>query len=193
MRLAVLGAILALLIATALAGAAEDHQLPDKTKTPGDRLLTVPQDAESKTVKCLTRLMGDTVSVGDAVSLTMICRPDYSQCICNVPESEKKAVYASYGDPDGDRHGFCDVEQGCEVDHLISIELGGSNDKKNLWPQPYSGQKWNAHVKDRLENFLHEQVCTGKLALPTAQKEIADNWIASYQKRIGPEPDSEHQ
>ena len=71
----------------------------------------------------------------------------------------------AYGIPGGEHHGYCDVAQGCEVDHLISIELGGSNEKTNLWPQPYSGVQWNAHVKDRLENFYHEQVCSGKIPL----------------------------
>jgi 5-methylcytosine-specific restriction endonuclease McrA len=83
------------------------------------------------------------------------------------------------------------VTQGCEGDHLISIELGGSNEQTNLWPQPYSGLQWNAHVKDQLENFYHDQVCSGKIPLTTAQKEIADDWVAAYKKRIGPEPESE--
>jgi hypothetical protein len=83
------------------------------------------------------------------------------------------------------------VTQGCEVDHLISIEIGGSNEQTNLWPQPYSGLQWTAHVKDRLENFYHDQVCSGKILLTTAQKEIADDWVAAYKKRIGPEPESE--
>src|SRR5262249_11799969 len=89
------------------------------------------------------------------------------------------------------RASCCDVTQGCEVDHLISIEIGGSNEQKNLWPQPYSGLQWNAHVKDRLERFYRDQVCSGKILLTTAQREIADDWVAAYKKRIGPEPESE--
>jgi hypothetical protein len=87
-------------------------------------------------------------------------------------QAEKVAVYGSYG-LTGNHTGYCDVQQGCEIDHLVSLELGGSNDQKNLWPQPYQGSAWNAHVKDQLENFLHAQVCAGNIALDQAQREIS--------------------
>ena len=90
----------------------------------------------------------------------------------NVPQAEKDAVYQSYGLA-GNHTGYCDTQQGCEVDHLISLELGGSNDQTNLWPQPYQGTPLNAHVKDQLENFLHAQTCAGNIALDQAQQEIA--------------------
>jgi hypothetical protein len=69
-----------------------------------------------------------------------------------------------------------------EVDYLISPALGGADDIRNLWPQPYASVEWNAHVKDALENYLHDQVCEGKLDLQTAQRDISFNWIAAYQK-----------
>ena len=69
-----------------------------------------------------------------------------------------------------------------EVDYLISPALGGADDIRNLWPQPYASGEWNAHVKDALENYLHDQVCTGKLDLEIAQRDISVNWIAAYQK-----------
>ena len=181
-------AITLTLLLTAAPAAAEGPQLPDKAKTPGAPLLTVP---DQNAAACLTQLMGNPVSIGEAISLTMICKPDYDKCIRDVPEDEKKAVYNAYGIPGGEGHGYCDVTEGCELDHLISIEIGGSNEQKNLWPQPYSGLQWNAHVKDRLENFYHDQVCTGKIPLTTAQGEIANDWVAAYKKRIGPEPESE--
>lgn len=92
----------------------------------------------------------------------------------NVPESLKKRVYAEYGAVE--KKGIC-----CEVDHLISLELGGSNDIKNLWPQPYSPAP-GAHQKDVLENYLHRQVCEGKLGLGEAQKEISTDWYRVYEK-----------
>ena len=48
-----------------------------------------------------------------------------------------------------------------EVDHLISLELGGSNAIRNLWPEPYAG-RWGARTKDVLENRLHDLVCEGQ-------------------------------
>lgn len=69
-----------------------------------------------------------------------------------------------------------------EVDYLITPALGGADDIRNLWPQPYASGKWNAHVKDALEDHLHDLVCDGRLDLKTAQNDISDNWIEAYQK-----------
>lgn len=104
-----------------------------------------------------------------------ICVPGYTQKVRNVPLDVKKQVYAEYGIPS---HRPGDYE----VDHLISLELGGSNSVKNLWPQSYRTQPWNAHVKDALENEMHAEVCSGRLDLATAQHDIATDWIAAYKK-----------
>lgn len=69
-----------------------------------------------------------------------------------------------------------------EVDFLITPGLGGAEDVRNLWLEPYSSTVWNAHVKDALEDRLHELVCSGNLDLATAQHEIATDWIAAYKK-----------
>ncbi|MEI5617048.1 HNH endonuclease signature motif containing protein, partial [Streptomyces brasiliscabiei] len=53
----------------------------------------------------------------------------------NVPQSVKDQVYAEYNITSHKPGDY-------EVDHIISLELGGSNDIKNLWPQPYHGL-WN--------------------------------------------------
>ena len=44
---------------------------------------------------------------------------------------------------------------------------------------------YGAHVKDRLENQLHKLVCNGTLTLQAAQRAIATDWIAAYQKYVG--------
>ena len=80
------------------------------------------------------------------------------------------------------------MEQPTPVTRLISLELGGSNSIKNLWPESYRTRPWNARVKDRLENKLHELVCSGQLDLQTAQRAIASNWIEAYKKYVGPQP-----
>ena len=114
---------------------------------------------------------------GDTLPVTVrdICVPGYTQKVRNVPIEVKRQVYAEYGISSHQPGEY-------EVDHLISLELGGSNSLKNLWPQSYQTQPWNAHVKDDLENKLHELVCSGQLDLPTAQREIASNWIIAYKK-----------
>lgn len=121
-------------------------------------------------------LPNSTLTPGDALDVTPadICVPGYSQKVRDVPESVKKQVYAEYGITSHKPHEY-------EVDHLISLELGGSNSVKNLWPESYSGD-WNAHIKDKLENKLHQLVCKENLDLKTAQQAIASDWISAYEK-----------
>jgi hypothetical protein len=106
-----------------------------------------------------------------------VCTPGYTKRIRDVPKRVRDQVFAEYGITSRAPGEY-------EVDHLISLELGGSNSIKNLWPQSYRTQPWNAHVKDRLENLLHQLVCSGQIDLKDAQKEIAANWIKSYQRRF---------
>lgn len=114
---------------------------------------------------------------GDALAVTKsdVCTPGYSGKVRNVPQAVKEQAYKNYGIT---RHGTGDFE----VDHLISLELGGSNSVKNLWPQSFLTQPWNAHVKDQLENELHRLVCSGQIDITTAQHDIATDWIAAYKK-----------
>ena len=116
---------------------------------------------------------------GDTLDVTKddICVSGYTQKVRNVPSSVKKEVYQEYGIASHQPGDY-------EIDHLISLELGGSNSKKNLWPQSYKTQPWNAHVKDQLENKLHDDICTNKVDLKTAQQEIASDWIAAYKREF---------
>jgi hypothetical protein len=104
-----------------------------------------------------------------------ICVTGYSASVRNVPESEKNAVYAEYG--------LQRVAYAYEVDHLVSLELGGSNAISNLWPEHYYNP-WGARTKDRLENKLHALVCAGRLTLASAQRQEASNWIAAYTRYV---------
>ena len=104
-----------------------------------------------------------------------VCVSGYSKKVRNVPNDVKQQVYAEYGITSHKPGEY-------EIDHLISLEIGGSNSIKNLWPQSYLTQPWNAHVKDKLENELHAEVCSGKIDLPTAQHDISTDWIAAYKK-----------
>jgi hypothetical protein len=69
-----------------------------------------------------------------------------------------------------------------ELDYLITPELGGSSDRRNLWPERYGSHVWNARVKDELEQLLPALVCRGAVDLTTAQRDIAADWIAAYKK-----------
>lgn len=103
--------------------------------------------------------------------------------VCStVPTKRSHAQLAIVGKEILEKYGIRDGEHGhYELDYLIDPDLGGSDDARNLWPQPYSAS-WNAHVKDALEAHLRELVCTGKLPLAEAQHDISADWIAAYKK-----------
>jgi hypothetical protein len=69
-----------------------------------------------------------------------------------------------------------------ELDYLITPELGGATDARNLWPERYGAQVWNARVKDQLEELLPRLVCAHRVTLETAQRDIATDWVAAYKK-----------
>ena len=115
-----------------------------------------------------------------------VARPVTSQEICrlpsegnnaDVPPMVRRAVFQEYGIANGRPEDY-------EVDYLISPTLGGTASMGNLWPEPYSAV-WNAHVKDALENRLHELVCDGHVPLATAQRDISTDWISAYKKYFG--------
>jgi hypothetical protein len=92
-----------------------------------------------------------------------------------VPRAAALKVFAAYGVSDPRPRAY-------ELDYLIAPELGGTNDIRNLWPQPYRTLPWDAHAKDALEDHLYGLVCQGSLDLATAQEDIAKDWIAAYRK-----------
>jgi hypothetical protein len=71
-----------------------------------------------------------------------------------------------------------------EVDHLIPLELGGSNSIKNLFPEA-ARPKPGFHQKDRLENRLHKEVCDATMTLHHASHQIAVNWLRAYHREFG--------
>ena len=98
-----------------------------------------------------------------------ICKSGYAKSVRNVPDSEKNEVYAEYGITSHAPGQY-------EVDHLVSLELGGSNEIANFWPE-LASPKPGFHEKDKVENYLHAQVCSGAVSLQQAQQEIATNWL----------------
>lgn len=116
---------------------------------------------------------------GETLDVTKedICTTGYSHKVRDVPQAVKEKVYALYG--------IASRQPGeYEIDHLISLELGGSNSTRNLWPESYKTHPWNAHEKDKVENKLHKMICNGEIELTAAQREIAADWLGAYDKYI---------
>jgi|ERR1700685_1877553 len=70
--------------------------------------------------------------------------------------------------------------QVCELDHLISLEIGGADTLDNIWPQcgPSRAALDERYFKrkDTVENYLAKQVREGKMNLSDAQSGIATDW-----------------
>jgi hypothetical protein len=149
------------------------------TAPPAQKPATHQFGVQTKTSGCLARsAMPDPACTPGAlmpgVTKSQICRSGYASSVRNVPQSKKDRAYAEYGVT----HHFPGQY---EVDHLVSLELGGSNDTANLWPEAASPTP-GFHQKDRVENYLHDQVCRGAISLRQAQIEIATNWMQVYRQ-----------
>lgn len=123
----------------------------------------------------LEQTPGDTDS---ELTKTKLCDPSFHTITArNVTQSQKKRICAAYGQTKA-----C-PGRGYEIDHLISIELGGANSDANLWPQPVDAAGLvGYHAKDKVENALHRAVCAGTINLPDAQACIARDWYACATK-----------
>lgn len=98
-----------------------------------------------------------------------ICRSGYTTKVrppVSATDEIKRAMYTAYGDANGTPS---------ELDHLVSLELGGSNDTANLWPEPGA----LPNPKDSVENALHKAVCAHKITLTAAQQAIATDWTTA--------------
>ena len=94
-----------------------------------------------------------------------ICTRGYTSTVRNVSTKTKSVVYAEYHISQSDKRRYV-------IDHLVPLEVGGSNDIRNLWPEP----KTDAEQKDQTENLLHARVCSGTIDLATAQQLFETYW-----------------
>ncbi len=103
----------------------------------------------------------------------IICVSGYTKKVRSVSTATKKRMYLAYG------VSYPQPTGSYEVDHLIPLELGGSNETANLFPEA-ADPKPGFKEKDVVEDYLHDEVCAGHLDLHAAQIQIADNWVAVY-------------
>ena len=129
-----------------------DHgQLPDPRCTPGSVDPAVTQ-ADIRSTICKK---GWTATV----------RPPESQ----TERFKYDVAYPAYGTPQSER---------TELDHLVPLELGGSNDATNLWPE----YPPTPNPKDKVEDALNAAVCDGRVKLAAAQAAIAADWLTAAKK-----------
>ncbi len=147
-----------LLSALAVAGIAGECTtvggLPDHECTAGAANPAVTQSTIGSTI-CRS---GWTKTIRPPVSLT------------NKIKAERMKAYGLSGKPSA-----------FELDHLISLELGGCPTcVSNLWPERWADQPGapGAHRKDVVESWLKRQVCAGRISLADAQRDIASDWVS---------------
>ena len=112
----------------------------------------------------------------------VICGPSFrTSTIRHVPDSLKHAVETEYG--------LAAKAYGAtlEIDHIVPLELGGSNDIANLFPERALPAP-SFRIKDKLENQLHDLVCRGQMTLLEARKGTASNWQSLYLRVYGGAP-----
>lgn len=101
---------------------------------------------------------------------SLVCISSYGKNARNIPVELQKQVFHEYS--------LTYPNDDYEIDHLVPLELGGSNDIKNLWPQ----SKETAPRKNEVEAWLRRQVCEGTFSLEAAQNALKTDWLAQYQK-----------
>jgi len=123
------------------------------------------------------------------VTTEQVTTPGYTETARHVSKLLKWQVFVLYGfaapgEP-LDLQRLHDLENQFEIDHFVSLELGGSNDIKNLWPQPYAApvvenQTLGARQKDVVETALHRMIARGQITLKQAQDIILTDWVKAY-------------
>ncbi len=182
--------VLALVLSVSSASAVvPPGAMSTSTTPPIDVGRTVLLTKKTKTTGCKLGALSDRRCSPGAYSSKLtkavICSPSFrTGPIRNVPDSEKHQVEVEYGlapKPYGST---------LEIDHIVSLELGGSNDPANLYPEraSFADNGPGYHVKDVLENAAHKAVCAGTISLRAAQREIARNWELLYKKLFGVAP-----
>jgi len=120
-------------------------------------------------------------AVNETLTVDVLRNPEFrTGCVRDDATSatQKATTYAWYSiqKPDNN-HG---VMQVCELDHLISLELGGADSLENIWPQCGPSKvvlrERYFKQKDRVENYLAKQVKSGLMKLQDAQDGIASDW-----------------
>ena len=84
-----------------------------------------------------------------------------------VSKGKKNRVFAAYGIEQADRSLY-------NVDHLVPLDIGGSNEERNLWPQ----LERDAKFKDQCERKVGGLICSNQLDITVAQAGFAKDWTA---------------
>ena len=108
-------------------------------------------------------------------SEAQVCAADFEASVKPIAKWQRDQALERYGRRPEDFTG--------ELDHLIPLSLGGTNDPDNLWPLPANKEMGPAQKKE-LELKLHERVCAKTLKLKDAQDAIKKDWVKAYNEYV---------
>lgn len=130
----------------------------------------------ASTISLAAPIASPTAAPNLAITPGVLCTtsdPDYrgldypeqiARCNRNIPTIEKMKVAALYGNiPQADWPQY-------EFDHLLPLCAGGSDDMRNLWPQPIA----QAHEKDKLEVEICTAMKAGTMTQAIAVQKVYD-------------------
>jgi hypothetical protein len=119
--------------------------------------------------------------INSTVTLSVMQDPGWrTRCIRDCAESQarKHVAYSWYGIENPQHNSGSN--QICELDHLVPLELGGADGMGNIWPQcgpdGTTLKERFFKVKDRVENYLADEVRSGRMPIDAAQRGIASDW-----------------
>lgn len=104
-----------------------------------------------------------------------ICAADFEASVKPIAKWQRDQALERYGKRPEDFTG--------ELDHLIPIALGGTNDPDNLWPIP-PNKTMGPEQKKALDLKLHQLVCDKTLKLKDAQDAIKKDWVKAYGQYV---------
>jgi hypothetical protein len=104
-----------------------------------------------------------------------VCAADFEASVKPMAKWQRDQALERYGKRPEDFTG--------ELDHLIPISLGGTNDPENLWPLPANKDVGPAEKK-ALDQKLHQMVCDKTIKLKDAQDAIKKDWVKAYDQYV---------
>jgi hypothetical protein len=100
-------------------------------------------------------------------SEAQVCAADFEASVKPMAKWQHDQALERYGKRPEDFTG--------ELDHLIPISLGGTNDLENIWPLP-PNKDMGPEQKRELDRKLHQLVCDKTLTLKAAHEAIRKDW-----------------
>ena len=104
-----------------------------------------------------------------------VCAADFESSVKPVSNAERREALKRYGKDSSSYTG--------ELDHLVPVSLGGSNEPDNLWPGP-TNTVYGSADKKALELKLHQVVCDKQISLKDAQKAFRKDWTAAFERYV---------